>query len=329
MEGSIFITGGAGFLGRAIIQRAQDFNWPCRFTVYSRDETKQDELKRRFPESAITCILGDVLDAPHLEGAVAGHDVVIHAAAVKYIPEAERNSWETVRVNVDGSRNVAQAAGRAGVPLCLGVSTDKAVDPANQYGRTKAVMEHLYQEAPRRWPGTKFGTVRYGNVVGSTGSVATIFARQLAERGRVTLTDPTMTRFWMAPWEAVDLINHALGALEEGDVPNGSCLIHPCRAMTIENLAWAVASHHGIVTFARHIIGPRPGEKHDELLVGAGEQSRVQMWPETTGWVLLPIDTPVLPGYEPASMPDGYSSATAERLTPSEMILALQEAAAL
>lgn len=295
LEGNVLITGGSGFLGRAILRRAEREGWPARFTVYSRDETKQWELKRRYPD--VRCLLGDVAspDMPRLIAAMAGQDVVVHAAAVKYIPEAEHNVLETIDVNITGSRNVAMAAIAAGVKTVVGVSTDKACGPLNVYGMTKAVMERLFAEA-NRMGAARFVTVRYGNVVGSTGSVIPVFRRQIEDYGEIRVTDAGMTRFWLGVDQAVDLITFAAAQACE---LAGYTIIDPCPAMRIVDLAkavWAIESPEETLTLpgpgygeTRKVVleswagepritftGIRPGEKLHEALWNEQEAPRIQ-----------------------------------------------------
>jgi UDP-N-acetylglucosamine 4,6-dehydratase/5-epimerase len=287
LEGNVLITGGSGFLGRAILRKAHQEGWPARFTIYSRDETKQWELKRRYPD--VHCILGDVArDLPRLIAAMTGHDLVIHAAAVKYIPEAEHNVLETIAVNIEGSRNVAVAAIAAGVKTVVGISTDKACGPLNLYGMTKAVMERMYSECDRMSP-TKFVTVRYGNVVGSTGSVIPIFERQIQDYNEIRVTDGRMTRFWLGVGDAVDLICHA--AI---NAQGGWTVIDPCPAMAIVDLARAVWSIHwqhngdGRIVFT----GMRPGEKLHESLFNDQEAPRVTSVPDSRYYLMAPATHP-------------------------------------
>ncbi len=253
----VFLTGGAGFLGRAVMRRATLFSpGPIHFTVYSRDVDKHIRCRAEFPEA--TYILGDVRDLDRLDIAMAGHDLVIHMAAMKHVPEGERNVWEAMAVNVDGSRNVAQAAVRTGVEQVIGISTDKACRPVNVYGMTKLVVERLYQEADR-WSDTKFNLVRYGNVIGSTGSVIPFF-RQQARDGKITLTNPRMTRFWLSVEQAVSTIYQAM------QYPSGTILIPRLPAATMQTVAVACAMVEETTPLYEE-IGPRFGEKvHEDLI---------------------------------------------------------------
>ncbi|GAG09201.1 unnamed protein product, partial [marine sediment metagenome] len=197
----VLVTGGAGFLGRGILRRVERGGLDWEITVYSRDETKQDECRRRYPFARH--VLGDVKDADRLRVAMMGHDVVIHAAAMKYIPEAEVNASECVSVNVGGTQAMMRAADAAAVHRVVGISTDKAVQPVNVYGCSKMAMERLFADTAQFEGGPDFVCVRYGNVVGSTGSVIPLFRRQVEELGRVRITNPDMTRFWMSVDEAI------------------------------------------------------------------------------------------------------------------------------
>ena len=328
LTGRVLITGGSGFLGRAILRRAEREGWPARFTVYSRDETKQWELKHRYPK--VDCLLGDVArDLPRLIAAMAGHETVIHAAAVKYIPEAEFNAFEAVEVNIEGSRNVALAAHAAGVQTVVGISTDKACAPLNLYGATKMVMERLLAEA-NRLGSTRYVNVRYGNVVGSTGSVIPLFRRQLDERGRISVTDPRMTRFWLGVDQAIDLILRAHNQAAERP---GCTFIDACPAMSIIDLAGAVyrawcedQGREPSADVPVDFVGIRPGEKLAEELFGAQEAPRVDL--DADGFSLRPATIP--PSGESCGYEAGYSSeAPARWLSQNEMIALIRDAEAV
>ncbi len=261
----VFVTGGAGFLGRAILRQVKrgDLDWEV--TAYSRDETLQDLAKGKYPFARY--ILGDVRDLERLKLAMGGHDWVIHAAAEKYIPEAELNAADCIAVNVGGAENVMVAARDVGVQRVVGISTDKAVQPVNTYGMTKAVMERLFQEEQQYHQAPAFTLVRYGNVVGSTGSVIPIFRRQYEETGKVRVTNPNMTRFWMGVDEAIGFIRIALS-----EVNSGSIVIPSARAMTLVDVAKAATKDDVEI----ELIGERPGEKKHELLVHYEESVRVR-----------------------------------------------------
>lgn len=318
LEGNILITGGAGFLGRAILRRAERESWPARFTVYSRDETKQWELRHRYPD--VRCVLGDVArDLERLVAVMQGHDTVIHAAAVKYIPEAEHNVFETIAVNVEGSRNVAMSARAAGVRTVIGVSTDKACGPLNVYGMTKGIMERLFSEADRMGS-TRFVNVRYGNVIGSTGSVVPIFRRQADEKGELRVTDSRMTRFWLSVDEAIDLIDWAASS---ASCEPGRTFIPMCPAMKIDDLAAAVweMAYPGVAPVITY-SGVRPGEKLHEALFNEQEAPRVQRDGQH-GFIMAPATEPG--SLSPAAM--AYTSDHPKRwLTRDEAIALIRDA---
>src|SRR3990167_9075800 len=176
----VLVTGGAGFLGRGILREIAQGRLDWDVTVYSRDEAKQEACHRR--DRFARYVLGDVRDQERLAVAMAGHDAVVHAAALKVIPAAEVNAAECIAVNIGGSQSVVAAARRAGVRRVVGISTDKAVSPVNVYGATKMAMERLFSESSGAE--AEFACVRYGNVIGSTGSVIPLFKRQWQETGR-------------------------------------------------------------------------------------------------------------------------------------------------
>lgn len=279
LRGQIFVSGGAGYLGRGILRRAHKEGWDCSFTVYSRDEEKHRVLRRRYPH--VRCVLGDVTDAGRLRLAMVGHDTVIHTAALKYIPECEVNVSECIAVNVLGTRAVMDAALDAGVKQVVCISTDKAPQPVNTYGMSKALVERMVHETYRTDnPPTKFHAVRYGNVIGSTGSVWPVWKEQAAVDKELLVTDPTMTRYFMGVDAAVDTIVKATG------LPDSGLLLMPyVKAANVGDLAAAVAERFGVPL---RVIGPRPGEKQHEQMVGRHETSRAVKWWDGDYVVLYP-----------------------------------------
>ena len=253
LQGNIIITGGAGFLGRAIVRRAIKENWDCAFTILSRDTVKHHAMQVEFPRCRY--IIGDICDLNGLSKAFAGHNIVIHAAAQKHIPEGERDVRETIRVNVEGSENVCKAAIASQIDKVIGISTDKVCHPVNVYGASKMMMERLFQEYDRMGL-TQFHLVRYGNVLSSTGSVLTVWQKMLERDGFVSATSPHMSRIWMTVEQAVDAI---LLSLSE---PHGTITIPKVKALDM-------------ATFAQYTMPDarfeysdlRPGEKrYEELL---------------------------------------------------------------
>lgn len=265
-EASILFTGGAGFLGRGFLRYCQQNRIAARVTVYSRDEQKHYALRSKFPE--VRTVLGDIRDTDRLAAVMSGHDVVIHGAAMKHIPEGERDVSFTYEINVEGSRSVANAAMRAGVRQVIGISTDKVTSPRNVYGASKMLMERTFQEAQRLAPHMRFTNVRYGNVVSSTGSVIPLFIDQLKTKGELTITSEFMTRFWVSIDDAVRLIEKALG----DDGRRGYTYVLKCPSMTILDVARSAAVYGGFASNPNYrIIGVRPGEKLHECLVDAYE----------------------------------------------------------
>lgn len=238
LTGNILVTGGAGFLARAIYRRARREAWPIHWVCASRDDSKHSALQRLYPE--VETVIADVgLDSVHrLTDLMRGFDTVIHAAAWKYVDRGEHEARAVTQTNVVGSMQVAEAAMRARVPRVVGVSTDKAVAPVNNYGATKFLMERIFQESARLSE-TRFTLVRYGNVVGSTGSVIPMFNAAAREGRPIRLTDPSMTRFWMSPDEAVDTVLAGL------DAPNGTVTIPACRSMSMHDLTLMALGYEG------------------------------------------------------------------------------------
>jgi len=276
LRGVVLITGGTGSLGQALVGRAVAEGWDTELVVYSRDEVKQASMRDRFPQ--VRYLLGDVQDAESLGRAMRGAEVVVHAAAYKRVPEAERETMACVQANVIGSMNVVREALRAGVPRVIGISTDKACQPINAYGQSKALMERLFQSDVGRGP-TSFTLTRYGNVIASRGSVVPALRAQAESGGPLRLTDPTMTRFWITLDDAVDLILDGLAQ------PSGSILIPKSRSSTMAVMAAAIAPGVPTVT-----DGWRAGEKHDEQLLNAHEAPYAT---ETDRhFVLRPLDGP-------------------------------------
>ena len=268
LTGRVFVTGGAGFLGRALIRRAKREGWNCRFLVFSRDEEKHRLVRERYGTD-VECYLGDVRDYHALTTLMMGCETVIHAAAVKFVPDAEQNVWDTAKVNIDGIRNVVRAAAQCRIRRLVFISTDKACAPQNVYGMTKALGERLVGEANRWREPIHTVSVRYGNVIGSTGSLLPMFAEQRAKYGKLRVTDREMTRFWLSPDDAVNTI---LVALDEAERSPGAVVVTPAPAMRIYDIAQAVGGPDTPI----EITGLRAGEKIHEHLVLLAESARVR-----------------------------------------------------
>lgn len=323
LEGKVLLTGGSGFLGRAILRRAQIEQWPCQFIVYSRDEMKQWELKQRYPKTI--CVLGDIArDLDRLIAVSSGCDTVLHLGAVKFIPEAERNVLETIEVNIEGSKNVALAAIAGGVPTVVGISTDKACAPLNLYGMTKAVMERMYSEFDARSK-TNFVTARYGNVIGSTGSVIPVFKDQMTRYGEIRVTDPNMTRFWFSVDQAINLI---LWAHSEAEIFHGHTFISACPAMRIMDIAKTVWQMNDPGSEPRiNVTGIRPGEKLHEALLNEQEAPRSFIYEESNGDVRGYVLAPAVVSSIDGGLKQSYSSDCPSRwLQPEEMAEFIKDA---
>lgn len=259
----VLITGGTGSFGKMFIKvMLRDFH-PKKLIVFSRDELKQHEMQTSgYDDPALRFFIGDVRDASRLNRAMNEVDVVVHAAALKQVPACEYNPIEAVMTNVMGARNVIDAALDAEVERVIGLSTDKAVNPVNLYGATKLVAEKLLVQA-NSYSGekpTRFSCVRYGNVVGSRGSVIPLFVQQ-RNNGSVTVTDARMTRFWIDLEQGVKFVISCIEKMNGGEV-----FIPKIPSMNIMDLVEAIAPKCEV-----KFIGIRPGEKLHETLVGEDE----------------------------------------------------------
>jgi UDP-N-acetylglucosamine 4,6-dehydratase/5-epimerase len=262
-QSTILLTGGTGSFGTAFVERISR-EWPNSvIRVFSRDELKQFEMQARFGDrDNVRYFVGDIRNRARLARAMKGADVVIHAAAMKQVGACEYNPFEAVQTNILGAQHIVDAAIDGGVQRVVALSTDKAVNPVNLYGATKLCQEKIIVQgnAYAAQSSTKLSCVRYGNVVGSRGSVVPLFRKQV-EEGRLTITDERMTRFWITLDEAVDLVLYALEHMVGGEV-----FIPKIPSMRVVDLADAMAP--GV---PRDVIGIRPGEKLHELLLTSDE----------------------------------------------------------
>ena len=265
----LLITGGTGSFGNAVLQRFLDADLR-EIRILSRDEKKQDDLRRRYGSNRLKFYIGDVRDRDSVRGAMRGVDFVFHAAALKQVPSCEFHPMEAVKTNVIGTDNVIEAAVEFNVHRVLCLSTDKAVYPINAMGISKAMMEKVMVAKSRTLEAT--GTVvcgtRYGNVMASRGSVIPLFVEQLRANQPLTVTDPRMTRFMMTLGDAVDLV---LYAFEHGS--NGDIFVQKAPAATIEVLAKALCDLVGRPQHEIQVIGTRHGEKLYEVLLSREEMS--------------------------------------------------------
>ncbi len=255
---TILLTGGTGSFGKHFCHVMLKKYHPRVIRIYSRDELKQFEMRQKFGEKGLRYFIGDVRDVDRLRRAMNGVDIIIHAAALKQVPACEYNPIEAVKTNINGAQNVIDAAIDAGVKKVVALSTDKAVNPVNLYGATKLCAEKLFVQGNAYSGGRepRFSCVRYGNVIGSRGSVIPLFKEQ-KENGKITITDQRMTRFWITLDQAVDLVVLALTHMQGGEI-----FVPRIPSMRIVDMAKAVAPNCAIEE-----IGIRPGEKLHEVLV--------------------------------------------------------------
>jgi UDP-N-acetylglucosamine 4,6-dehydratase len=269
---TVAITGGTGSFGSTMVSHLLETGVSA-IHVFSRDETKQDEMRTRLSDSRVKFFLGDVRDADSVDGAFVGTDFVFHAAALKQVPSCEFFPQQAVKTNIIGSHNVVEAAARAGVRSVVFLSTDKAVYPVNAMGMSKALMEKTAQAFARSHPGsrTTVSLTRYGNVMYSRGSVIPLFVRQLQSGVPLTLTEPRMTRFLMSLHESVGLVEYAFMNAQPGDL-----FVRKAPACTVEVLARAVASLLGVENPEIKRIGTRHGEKLHETLLSREETVKAE-----------------------------------------------------
>ncbi len=268
-EKKLIITGGTGSFGNAVLKRFLDTDI-AEIRIFSRDEKKQDDMRKRYGSAKLKFYLGDVRDARSVEQAMRGVDYVFHAAALKQVPSCEFHPMQAVRTNVLGTENVLLAAIRAGVRRVVCLSTDKAVYPINAMGISKAMMEKVMVAASRNLEGTDTvicGT-RYGNVMASRGSVIPLFVQQVLAGQPITITDPAMTRFMMTLADAVELV---LYAFEHGN--NGDIFVQKAPAATVDTLARAITGLMGRPEHPVRVIGTRHGEKLYEALLSREEMA--------------------------------------------------------
>ncbi len=267
----VLVTGGTGSFGQMFIREILKLG-PAEIIVFSRDEDKQGVMRLEYKnEPRLRFVLGDIRDFRSIREAVRGVNIIIHAAALKWITEVEYNVWEGIKTNVIGAENLIEAARDENVDKVVALSTDKAVEPVNAYGMAKALQERLITTANLYNTGkrTVFVNTRYGNVLGSRGSVVPLFKSLINEGKPVTITDPNMTRFMMSLSESVDLV---LAALEQG--VGGEVFVRKSPGHTISDLADVMIKHLGSSKTKVENIGVRPGEKIHETLIPVHELSR-------------------------------------------------------
>jgi len=315
----VLITGGTGSLGQALTKRILNSDVE-QIRILSRNEFKQISMETKLPDERLRFLIGDVRDKDRLIRALDDVDIVFHAAALKHVPKVEYNPFEAIKTNVQGSQNVIDACLENDVQRAICIGTDKAVSPLNTYGATKLLMEKLFITAkrysnPKKHP-TKFFAVRYGNVFGSSGSVIPKFIEQINNNKKITITDPTMTRFSITMNQALDFI---LKATQKG---------HGAEVFIPKLKAYSLQQIHNILSNLTNakdheIIGMRTGEKQHELLINSDEMR--DAWSYDNMFVLLndlhesKNLEEVYPGIKKIEDLDVYSSAKAQQLSTEEI----------
>lgn len=295
---TVLVTGGTGSFGKKFVEIMLKEYHPAKLIIFSRDELKQHEMRvHGFDHPSLRYFIGDVRDQQRLYRAMHGVDIVIHAAALKQVPACEYNPMEAIKTNILGSSNVIEAAMDAGVKKVLALSTDKAVNPINLYGATKLAAEKLFVQSNSYAAGTvtRFSCVRYGNVVGSRGSVIPIFLQQ-RQNGKLTITDQRMTRFWLTLDQGVRFVIRCTEQMRGGEV-----FVPKIPSTRVADLARVIAPEAEI-----EVIGIRPGEKLHEVLVHEDEARQTlelaDMFVVTPAETLWQRDL----HYDGAPLPDGF-----------------------
>ncbi|MBT3196356.1 MAG: UDP-N-acetylglucosamine 4,6-dehydratase (inverting) [Gammaproteobacteria bacterium] len=258
-DASILITGGTGSFGKQYTQTLLERYHPKKIIIYSRDELKQYEMQQDFNQPCMRYFIGDVRDCERLKQAMRGVDYVIHAAALKQVPAAEYNPMECIKTNISGAENVIKAAIDSRVKRVIALSTDKAANPINLYGATKLASDKLFVAANNMVGGleTRFSVVRYGNVVGTRGSVVPFFQKMIDEGAdHLPITHPEMTRFWITLQQGVDFVLNNFGRMLGGEI-----FVPKIPSMRVVDLATSMAPD-----LAHKVVGIRPGEKLHEIM---------------------------------------------------------------
>lgn len=291
---SILITGGTGSFGKKFVSALLKTDVK-RVIVFSRDELKQFEMSKQYSDSRVRFFIGDVRDKDRLYRAFDGVDIVVHAAAMKQVPACEYNPFEAVKTNIHGAQNIIEASIDRGVEQVIALSTDKAASPVNLYGATKLASDKLFVAA-NSYVGdkaTRFSVVRYGNVVGSRGSVIPFF-KEIKDTGRLPITDPRMTRFWITLDQGVQFVLDSLDRMYGGEI-----FIPKIPSMKVVDLAKAIAPECEL-----EIVGIRPGEKLHEVMITEDDSRKTLEFDDYF------VIQPEFPWWEPKdvgkSLPDGF-----------------------
>ena len=314
---TLMITGGTGSFGNAVLRRFLDSGLQ-EIRILSRDEKKQDDMRKRYNNPKLKFYIGDVRDYQSVLNAVRGTDLIFHAAALKQVPSCEFHPIEAVKTNVIGTENVLEAAIACGVKHVVCLSTDKAVYPINAMGISKAMMEKVVVAKSRSSESTVICATRYGNVMASRGSVIPLFVSQLKEGRPLTVTDPNMTRFLMSLEDSVDLVLYAFTHGQQGDI-----FVQKAPASTVGDLAHALKELFGQLGKQTQVIGTRHGEKLYESLISREEMAHAI---DMGGYYRIPADNRDLnyakyfsEGETDISTLDDYTSHNTKRLNVEEV----------
>ena len=326
---TVLITGGTGSLGQALTKQLLQTDVKT-IRILSRNENKQVTMESQFDDKRLRFFIGDIREISRLFKAFEGVDVIFHAAALKHVPVVEYNPFEGIKTNVIGSQNVIDACMHEKIPVATCVGTDKAVSPLNTYGATKLLMEKLFVAANPYWNSeetkTKFIALRYGNVLGSSGSVVPKFIKQIREKQKITITDPNMTRFSLTMSETLDFILEStfLGKSSEVFVPK-------LRAYSIMDLKDALIELIGEAQ--EEVISIRPGEKLHETLINADELRYT--WEFDNKYIIFSPFREIneikagYPGIKKLEMSDSYSSNLVEKISKNELKTIIEESGLL
>lgn len=315
---TILVTGGTGSLGHQIVNYLSKYS-PKEIIILSRDENKQYHMKNLLMDLPFLSFeLGDVRDLERMKEVTKNIDLIIHAAALKHVPPSEKEPMEFIKTNILGTKNICDSAIYNKVPLVLGISTDKAVKPTNVYGMTKSLEEKIMIAANRKSKETRFICVRYGNVLGSRGSVIPFFLERLKNEEPLKITVPDMTRFFLRLVDAVDLILYAAKKGKGGEI-----FVKKMSAVTILDLAKAISKKiSGKIDYPIEIIGAREGEKIHEVLVSEEEMRRSME--EENNYIVYDYGKLKEPGLINKSFEE-YTSNITKRLSQEEIIKLLEE----
>lgn len=294
---TILVTGGTGSWGMELIRQLLRYN-PRKIIVFSRNENSQVLMRREFEDSRLNFCIGDIRDREALSTACKSTDIVFHLAALKHVPICEDHPLESIKTNIIGTQNVIEASIENNVRKVIYVSTDKAADPVNSYGMTKALGEKLIIHANQKDSATKFICVRGGNVLGSSGSVIPLFKQQIKEKNHVLITDKKMTRYFVTPQSAIETL---LKASELGN--GGEIYVMHMDACKILDLAEVLIERYGNEDTKIIEVGARPGEKIHEVLIGKNEEEIAKVYDKDL-IIISPTISKKLSGQLPSILTD-------------------------